>query len=156
VNVVAPGKPDTNTEFVLTGTNATDNVFEIGELIVVIPKEYISYFQEAAIIIGVVNLKRRLTDEELEHLRTLGLTSQLITAAFHTRLDERIERKIIRNAVKFYQDHGMPLTAESMKTYLMFPRQVINHYCRIDENAGIENRRERIRHIMNFTRLAEL
>ena len=126
------------------------------DLCYIIPKEFISYFQEASIIIGVINLKRRLTDEELEHLRTLGLTPQLITAAFHTRFDERIEQKIIRNAVKYYQNHGMPLTAESMKTYLMFPRQVINHYCRIDENAGIENRRERIRHIMNFTRLAEL
>jgi hypothetical protein len=66
------------------------------------------------------------------------------------------QRKIIKNAVEYYEDNGMPVTAQSMKTDLFLPRQVINHYCRIKENLGIQHRRERIEEIMNFTRLAEL
>ena len=126
------------------------------DLCYVIPKEFISYFQEAAIIVGVIRLKRRLTDEELDHLRTLGLTPQLVIATLHRRIYKKDERQIIQHAVKYYEDHGLPLTAESMPTDLMLPREVLNHYCDIDESDGIESRRDRIRVIMNFTRLAEL
>jgi len=126
------------------------------DLCYIISKEFVSYFEKAAIIVGVVCLQRPLTDNELQYLHTKGLTRAWIIATFHKRLDKEEKRQIVRKAVKYYEDHDMPLTAEIMETDLILPRKVINHYCRIDENAGIENRRERIRQILNFTRLAEL
>lgn len=126
------------------------------DLCYIIPKEFVSYFEKASIIVGVVCLQRPLTDNELQYLHTKGLTRSWIIATFHKRLDKEEKRQIVRKAVKYYEDNDMPLTADIMETDLILPRKVINHYCGIDENAGIENRRERIRQIMNFTRLAEL
>jgi hypothetical protein len=136
--------------------NGPDLCYEIDEI-------FISYFQEASIIVGTVCLRRPLTDEELQYLRDRStatslrkITPQLIIAAFHRRLYKPEKDRIIANAERYYNNNGMPLTAATMKRDLMFPREVINHYCRIDEDAAIEHRRERIRHLMNFTRLAQL
>jgi len=130
------------------------------DLCYVIPKEFIEYFKRASIIVGVVLLNRPLTDPELIHLRTLGLTRQLIIATFHTKLYNADEDKITEKAVKYYNDHGMPLTAESiaesMNFDLIFPRKVIDHYCEIKNHLGILHRRRRITKIMEFTRLEQL
>ena len=126
------------------------------DLCYVIPEEFIDYFKRAAIIVGVVRLTRPLTDDELLHLRTLGLTRNLIIAAFHKRLYNADEDKIIEKVVKYYKKNRMPLTAESMKTDLILPRTVINHYCEIKEHLGILHRRRRIKKIMKFTRLEQL
>jgi len=124
------------------------------DLCYVIPKEFIGYFQKASIIVCILELNRPLTDDELVYLRTMGLTRQLIIATFHKRLDKSEESKIIEYALKYYNDHGMSITAEDSE--IMLPRKVINHYSRIKEYLDIEARRQRINKIMKFTRLEQL
>lgn len=96
-----------------------------------IPYEFREYYENAALIIGLCNLCRKLENYELDLIR-LKLTRSQLYKTFNRELTPEEKLYITEYARQFFIAQGLPLTAAKN---VKFPKDMMNHYCYVNNTT---------------------